>query len=77
MIKNCPMCGRGFETDNVRVKYCSSECRYKFQQQKQFIKNRSAKKSNLDALNAQARAKGLTYGQLQAAKYIKMHRLEV
>lgn len=27
MIEKCRYCGISFETDNVRIKYCSSECR--------------------------------------------------
>ena len=83
MIIKCGICGKEFEGAGNR-KYCSNECSHiaytqqnkeRWQREKGKPRERNKKpkkrKSQLDAINAEARKLGMTYGQYQAMKYVK------
>ena len=77
----CKNCGKLFEPKPREI-YCSAECRkevikaakryqmYQFEKPKA-EKPKKKRKSQLDAINAEARKLGMTYGQYQAMKYVK------
>lgn len=80
-VKICKWCGKEFISTG-KEQICSDECRkesykeYKqrynrarYQKQKQKLKERE-KKSNLDEKAAEAKQRGISYGQLMAEKYI-------
>lgn len=76
----CPVCGKQFVAFTKR-KYCSDECSKKAQMEKaraisQSNTNQKNKKhvSQLTELNREARAKGMSYGQLQAQRYMEQMR---
>lgn len=73
----CKMCNKDIVTTCRQTKYCE-ECRritrtYKKAQQSTTVKDRDIvfNKSGIPALNKEAREKKLSYGQLQALKYLE------
>ena len=76
----CQICGDRFYPANSRQKYCSDECRKeKVLEQRRKHKEKAkdkppAVKSNgpkIDAYSAEARRRHISYGALQAERYIK------
>lgn len=75
----CEICGKEFEKNGCR-KYCSTECAKEAKIQAMKIRNEKQKAApnekkkkkdpqSLSRLTAEARAKGISYGQLQAEKF--------
>ena len=66
----CKYCGKPFKPLSGKYKYCSDECRKKAHSK---AKTRKPRKDPLalSRINREARSQGLTYGQLQAQKYIE------
>lgn len=66
------MCGRDYESKGAQ-KYCSPECKragYKRVENLREKKKRKPKReSQIDRLNTEARALGLSYGQYKAMQY--------
>ena len=75
----CPVCGKEFVERYKFQKYCSDECAKKVQhripQFRIFTEKPSQKK--IDAINAEARRQGKTYGKLQAEKLLEKQHLEM
>ena len=77
IVKKCPMCGSVFFPPSNRWIYCSDECKKLAVANQVTYKGKGGKRKPkkdptiLTRLNQEARSKGLTYGQLQAQKYIK------
>lgn len=72
----CGVCGKTFTPPNGRYKYCSDECRKIAAAEQMRTINTGKRKPKKDPLvlsklNQEARSKGLTYGQLQAQKYMQ------
>ena len=85
MIRTCMICGKPFESLVASKKYCSEECadeanklrskiRWQKTKEKDHAKNKRMKrrKSNIDALEKEAREKGISYGALQAQKTLEL-----
>ena len=76
-IKQCEFCGRDYESYGSQ-KYCSPECKkegYKrAENMREGRKYKSKHKSHIEAINTEARDLGLTYGQLQAKRYLEAMR---
>ncbi len=74
----CSVCGKTFVKRKSQQKYtCSPECTKAFGQAHKGKVDRTKKKkkeSQLIELNNEARRKGLTYGQLQAKRYLEESR---
>lgn len=90
-IVKCIICGKEFQA-NKRGCICSPECRAERNRQTSRAnygrrseletkrKNNTALKEKADTIyikNKEAREKGLTYGQLQALKWIKENRVQL
>lgn len=73
-IKQCEFCGRDYNSYGAQ-KYCSPECKaegYKrMENMRERRKRKPKRKSQIEALNTEARDLGLTYGQLQAKRYLE------
>lgn len=83
--KNCIICGQPFIAFRSSQVCCTDKCRRKrIEGQHALAKEKKARKekvqeekeirdihSNIDEINAEARRKGLSYGRLQAMKYMK------
>ena len=75
----CPVCGEEFEKENGRQVYCSVDCRMaaKLEQRRKFVeKQRAARKPKtngeiIDAYSAEANRRHISYGTLQAERYLK------
>lgn len=89
IIKTCPICGKEFQWSNEHRKYCSSDCAavaerrqnaevQKRSKNKRRTKNKmkSVKTGNLKQKIDQARALGISYGKLQAMRYLEKQREE-
>ncbi|QIB68253.1 DNA gyrase inhibitor YacG [Aminipila butyrica] len=83
MLKICPICNQEFEGHGNR-KFCSETCKDTDEllnrtkpEPEILFEERPRRESELDAKNAKARSKGLTYGQMEAMKYASEHRVEV
>lgn len=76
--KICNYCGKTFETSKRgQHKYCSDECRKKFYNPKRYfaeIEPKEPKESHINEINAEARARGMTYGMYQAQKFLNQMR---
>lgn len=76
-IKQCEFCGRDYNSYGAQ-KYCSPECKaegYKrMENMRERRKRKPKRKSQIEALNTEARDLGLTYGQLQAKRYLEAMR---
>lgn len=75
----CGVCGKTFTPPTTRYKYCSDECRkIAAANQTRISQGRKQKPKKdpliLSRINQEARDKGLTYGQLQAQKYMERMR---
>lgn len=75
----CPVCGKTFQTSNSLKKYCSVECREKHKKiERQRPREKHAKrKSNgeiIDAYSKEANRRHISYGALQAERYIQKMR---
>ena len=78
--KICPVCGAHFVAFTKR-KYCGNECALKANNEKNKSRYREKAQENekpkekhvsqLTELTREARAKGMSYGQLQAQKYLE------
>lgn len=76
--KACPICGKRFVAYTKR-KYCSDECsriaqansKKSVNSEKRKEKKKEKHVSQLTELTREARAKGMSYGQLQAQKYLE------
>lgn len=76
--KICPVCGAHFVAYTKR-KYCSDKCsriaqansKKSVNSEKRKEKKKEKHVSQLTELTREARAKGMSYGQLQAQKYIE------
>ena len=73
--KKCAMCGKLFMATSSNNKYCSDECKEQGKYDSEVRKGRRKRNPKKDPLilsrlNQEARSQGLTYGQLQAQKYI-------
>lgn len=73
--KKCAMCGKFFMATSSNNKYCSDECKEQGKYDSEVRKGRRKRNPKKDPLilsrlNQEARSQGLTYGQLQAQKYI-------
>lgn len=75
----CDFCGKEFIRSHPSQTFCSHDCREKSNRQrkkehkivrleKPYIKHKPKYKSNIEAINAEAKARGMTYGQMQAQK---------
>ena len=73
-IKQCEFCGRDYNSYGSQ-KYCSPECKaegYKrMENMRERRKRKPKRKSQIEVLNTEARDLGLTYGQLQAKRYLE------
>ena len=77
--KTCPVCGKIFSTTHHETKSCSLSCamtlrsltRYTNHQKNKESERPKRKGKTLDQRNAEARKKGLTYGEYMADEYIK------
>ncbi len=75
----CIVCGREFEAPTTRAKICSAECKYKRQQELDAQKpakpkpktKRGKKKSQIDKIQAEAQANGMSYGRWKALQYMQ------
>lgn len=72
----CPVCGKTFITSNSLKKYCSVECREKHKKiERQRPREKHEKrKSNgeiIDAYSREANQRHISYGTLQAERYIR------
>lgn len=81
MIKKavCAECGKTFEYlyNKYPIKYCSDECRQNAKRKyfKEYRHAQPTKRSEqLEKFERQARTQGLTYGQLQAMKWLEAER---
>lgn len=82
MADICPVCGNEFYKENGRQVYCSVDCRMtaKLEQRRKFVeKKRAARKPNtngeiIDAYSAEANRRHISYGALQAERYLKKMR---
>ena len=76
-IKQCEFCGRDYNSYGAQ-KYCSPECKaegYKrMENMRERRKRKPKRKSQIEALNTEARDLGLTYVQLQAKRYLEAMR---
>lgn len=80
----CPVCGRAFQTRNGRQVYCSMKCnnivrknREKAKAEANLVRNRRKPKSNgeiIDAYSREANRRHISYGALQAERYIRKMR---
>lgn len=73
--KKCEICGKTFLATSNGSKYCSEECKNYGRYLSDLRKGKCKRKPKKDPLilprkNQEARSQGLTYGQLQAQKYI-------
>ena len=77
----CVVCGKEFtKLWNQQKLTCSTECKKSFGKAHDGTIDRTKKKkhkSQLAKLEKEARAKGLTYGQLQAQKYLEETRVKI
>lgn len=75
----CDFCGKEFIRSHPSQTFCSHDCREKSNRQRKkehkivrlempYIKHKPKYKSNIEAINAEAKARGMTYGQMQAQK---------
>lgn len=80
--KICIVCGKEFETNQPKTVCCSPECKY--ERQKELSRENAAKKrmAKLEAekkkrgfaiKTAEARRLGISYGMLQAERYLREH----
>lgn len=89
LMKICEICKKEFEPKHFREKCCCDECkreahRIKVRQNHQERRRKKpeepkkiVKLTPLASKNELARKSGLSYGQLQAMRYLEEHRLEV
>lgn len=81
----CPICGKRFEAENGRTVYCSDACkkRMKLEQRKKYSAQKDEDKrrklaalngERIDAYSAEARRRHISYGALQAERYIQKMR---
>ena len=78
----CAECGKKFQPHRYNQKYCTAECReaYRTAEMKhrwQKAKEEKRKEPQLVEKEREARNLGISYGQLQARRYIQEHRLEL
>lgn len=77
--KNCPVCGKMFTTTHGETRTCSHSCASTLRSLTRYANHPRSKESErpkrkgktLDQRNAEARKKGLTYGEYMADKYMK------
>ncbi|MGN1187126.1 MAG: recombination protein NinG [Lachnospiraceae bacterium] len=83
-LKTCAVCGKEFEPIHHRQIFCSNECkksrrneqarRYNAKSKAEKLKNENKEtlhESRFEELTAEARSRGISYGMLQAEKYMK------
>ena len=78
-LKHCPICGSDFVTRKRRKKTCSPKCERirekleaeKLEERRQRELSKRPPESSLDLKIKKAKAQNLSYGQLQAQKFIK------
>lgn len=74
-IKQCEFCGREYNSYGSQ-KYCSPECKAEGAKRAESMRKgrpmrKPMRKSHIEAINTEARDLGLTYGQLQAKRYLE------
>ena len=79
-VKNCQLCCKTFETTENNQKFCSPECVKAYR--KEYWRERSFKKKHMQnkdgnsekhlvSTMTEAKEKGMSYGQLQAMRYLE------
>ena len=79
MTKICQVCGNAFDSTNGNKVYCSIECRHesKLEQRRTLHKDEKKRKTNgeiIDAYSREANSRHISYGALQAERYLKKMR---
>lgn len=80
--QTCVICGNVFTSTRCSQVCCSAECKRKRKNElhaetmkEQRIKERNKKKSDLAGLSRKAREMGMSYGKMQALKYIEENKV--
>lgn len=81
--ETCIICGTPLIGRNAQTIYCSKQCSYIAKRRLTNSKydkpeiSEIRRVSQVDGINTQARDKGVSYGQLQALKYMETHKYNI